>query len=189
MAAPVGAPGNAGLIRVGEIGGAHGVGGELRLRSFAATPSDIAAYSPLLAADGRPLVVSALRPIGGAPDMFIARIAGVASREAAQALAGTALYVPRERIAAGLGEQEYLHADLIGCRVETEGGRAIGEVVAVQNFGAGDLIEIALDGPHRTELVPFAERFVPVVDLAGRRIVIADASWPSADLFGGSARA
>lgn len=181
MATPDGAPANAELICVGEIAGPHGVSGELRLRSFAATSSDISAYSPLLLADGRSAGLSAPRPLGGAANMFIVRIAGVASRDAAQALAGTALYVPRERVAAGLAEHEYLHADLVGCRVETVAGQAIGEVVSVQNFGAGDLIEIALAGPHRTEFVPFAESFVPVVDLPGRRVVIAADPTSSAE--------
>jgi 16S rRNA processing protein RimM len=161
------------LIRVGEIAGAHGVRGEIRLRSFAATPADLAAYSPLLAADGkRCFLISALRA-GASPDLFIARLAGVDSREAAQALAGTALHVARQRVLESLAGEEFLHADLIGCRVELAGGKAVGEVVAVQNFGAGDLIEVALAGTRRTEFVPFAEAFVPIVDLAGRRVVLA----------------
>jgi 16S rRNA processing protein RimM len=178
LAAPSAAPEGDALLQVGEIVGAHGVNGEVRLRSFAATPSMIMGYSPLATADGGgSYVISALRPLGGAhPDMFVARIAGVASREAAQALAGTTLHVARGRVAAGLAETEFLHADLIGCRVE-RGGEVIGEVVAMQNFGAGDLIEIALQGARRTEFLLFAEAFVPLVDLAGRRIVIA------ADLF------
>jgi 16S rRNA processing protein RimM len=173
MAAPSGhSEGGAGL-RVGEIVGAHGLKGEVRLRSFAATSSKIMDYSPLATADGRACVIVALRPLGGAsPEMFVARIAGIADREAAQALAGTTLHVARERVRAELTEAEFLHADLIGCRVELD-GEVIGKVVAVQNFGAGDLIEIALQGARRTEFVPFAEAFVPVVDVPGRKIVIA----------------
>jgi 16S rRNA processing protein RimM len=168
-------PSRPALIRVGEILGAHGVRGEVRLRSFAAAPSEIAAYSPLSTSGGETsYVIAALRPLGSGSDLFIARIAGIASREAAEALAGAALHVPRERVEQDLSEQEFLQADLIGCEVETLGGKAIGKVVAVQNFGAGDLIEIALPGRRRTEFVPFAESFVPVVDLALRRIVIAE---------------
>jgi len=161
------------LIRIAEILGPHGLRGEVRLRSFAAPPSDIAAYSPLLSADGaRRYEVTALRPGGASPDIFIARLAGVATREEGEALAGLALHVARERLAIALEEGEFLHADLVGCRVETASGQPVGEVVAVQNFGAGDLVEIALAGTRRTELVPFAESFVPVVDLAHRRIVV-----------------
>ena len=161
------------LLRIGEILGAHGLRGEVRLRSFAADPAEIVSYSPLLAEDGkRSFAVTALRPAGRAPDLFVARLSGVTSRGAAEALAGTPLYVARERLLAGLGEEEFLHADLIGCRVETEAGKHVGEVVAVQNFGAGDLIEITLAGSRRTELLPFATRFVPRIDLAGRLIVV-----------------
>jgi 16S rRNA processing protein RimM len=166
------------LLPIGEILGAHGVKGEMRLRSFAATPSKIVDYSPLVTKDaGRSFAIAALRP-SGAPDIFVARFAGVSSREAAEALAGTRLHVRRERVAADLGETEFLHADLIGCRVE-RGGETIGKVVAVQNFGAGDLLEIVLEGTSRTEFLPFAKAFVPLVDLAGRRIVVAEGILPS----------
>jgi 16S rRNA processing protein RimM len=175
MAAPdrAAAPSRPALIRIGEIVGAHGLRGEVRLRSFAAEPADIKAYSPLLGADGaRICAIEALRPSGGAPDLFVARLAGIASRDAAEALAGTALHVARERLLGVLGEEEFLHADLIGCRVETEAGKLVGEIASVQNFGAGDLIEIALVGSRRTELLPFLERFVPLVDLGNRRVVV-----------------
>jgi len=174
MAAPARRPEPAGLIRIGELVGAHGLRGESRLRSFAENPADIAAYSPLVSADGgRSFAIGSLRPLGGAPDMFIARIAGIDSREAAEALAGTALHVGRERAAGGLAEDEYLHADLVGCKVETPDGKPIGEVAAIQNFGAGDLIEVRLAGSARTEFVPFAQAFVPVIDLAARKLVLA----------------
>ena len=175
MAAPAGSPVPApsSLIRVGEILGAHGVRGEVRLRSFAEVPSDIESYSPLVSADGaQSYVIEALRPLSSAPDLFVVRLAGVSDRDQADALKGTALHVGRERLLPALGDDEFLHADLVGCRVEAQDGRLIGEVVAVQNFGAGDLIEIALSGSRRTEFLPFAETFVPVVDLAGRRIVV-----------------
>ncbi len=172
-ATPSGSPEGSTLLPIGEILGAHGVKGEVRLRSFAQTPSKITDYSPLVTeGSARSFTISALRP-SGSPDIFVARLAGVASREAAEALAGTKLYVARETVAAELDETEFLHADLIGCRIE-RGGEIIGKVVAVQNFGAGDLLEIALQGTSRTEFLPFAEAFVPLVDLAGRRIVVAD---------------
>ncbi|SDR63225.1 16S rRNA processing protein RimM [Rhizobiales bacterium GAS191] len=180
MAAPAGAlePPRQ-LIRVGEIVGVHGVRGEVRLRSYAATPTDIARYSPLVSADGqRAYRLGGLRPLGSGTDMFIAHIAGVDTREAAEALAGTGLHVAREQVLAELEQEEFLHADLIGCRVELETGKTIGKIVSVQNFGAGDLIEIALEGVRRTEFLPFADAFVPLVDLAGRRVVVS--SDPSA---------
>jgi 16S rRNA processing protein RimM len=172
-------PPRADLIRVGELVGVHGVRGELRLRSYAAEPSDIVRYAPLLGSDGlRRFELVSLRPLASSPDMFIARIAGIDSRDAAEGLIGTALHVARGDLAADLEEEEFLYADLIDCRVELADGKVIGKIVAVQNFGAGDLIEIALDGVRRTEFLPFAQDFVPVVDLAGRRVVVA--SDPSA---------
>jgi 16S rRNA processing protein RimM len=173
MTPPSGPPEGSPLLRIGEILGAHGVKGEVRLRSFAAPPSRIADYSPLVTEGGaRSVTLSKLRP-SAAPDIFVARLDGVASREAAQALVGTKLHVARDLVAEGLDEAEFLHADLIGCSVE-RGGETIGKVVAVQNFGAGDLLEIALQGTSRTEFLPFTEAFVPLVDLARRRIVIAE---------------
>jgi 16S rRNA processing protein RimM len=178
MAPPSGPPEGSPLLRIGEILGAHGVKGEVRLRSFAAPPPRIAYYSPLVTeGTARSLTISALRP-SGAPDIFVARLTGVASREAAEALAGTKLHVARDLVAEGLAETEFLHADLIGCRVE-HGGEMIGKVVAVQNFGAGDLLEVALQGTTRTEFLPFAEAFVPHVDLVRRKIVVADGLLPS----------
>ncbi|MBV9569311.1 MAG: 16S rRNA processing protein RimM [Hyphomicrobiales bacterium] len=173
MAAPSGSPEGVVLLPIGEILGAHGVKGEVRLRSFAQTPAKIADYSPLMTQNGeRSFAIASLQP-GGSPEIFVARLIGIASRDAAEALAGTRLHVPRERVAINLEESEFLHADLIGCRVE-RGGETIGKVVAVQNFGAGDLLEIALQGTSRTEYLPFAEAFIPLVDVVRRRLVVAE---------------
>ncbi|MBV9113709.1 MAG: 16S rRNA processing protein RimM [Hyphomicrobiales bacterium] len=178
MAAPSGSPEGSMLLPIGEILGAHGVRGQVRLRSFAQTPSKIAEYSPLMTQDGeRSFAISSLRP-GGSPEIFIAYLIGIESRDAAEALTGTRLHVPRDQVAADLDETEFLHADLIGCRVE-RGGETIGKVVAVQDFGAGDLLEIALRGTSRTEFLPFDEACIPLVDLAQRRIVIAEGLFSS----------
>jgi 16S rRNA processing protein RimM len=175
MAAPAGKPEPATdrLIRIAEILGAHGLRGEVRLRSFASDPSSIKAYSPLSDAAGGRFTVSALRQAGATADLFIARLSGIERREAAERLAGTPLYVDRERLLSGLADGEFLHADLIGCEVETRAGKAVGKVIAVQNFGAGDLIEIAFAGSRRTEFLPFAESFVTSVDLEKRRVIVA----------------
>jgi len=176
--APSGSPEDGALLAIGEILGAHGVTGAVRLRSFAEMPAKIAEYCPLVTENGeRSFAIASLRP-GGSPEIFVAQFVGIASRNAAEALAGTRLHVPRERVAARLKETEFLHADLIGCDVE-RGGERIGKVVAVQNFGAGDLLEVALMGHSRTEFLPFAEAFVPVIDLAQRKILIADGVLPS----------
>jgi 16S rRNA processing protein RimM len=141
------------------------------LRSFAETPSDIKGYSPLLGPEGAGrYAISALRPTGTGQGMFIAALDGVGSREAAQALVGTTLYVARDNLPSRQHE-EYLHVDLVGCQASGLDGRLVGEVVAVQDFGAGDLIEIRRGS--RTEFVPFTQAFVPVVDIEERRLVLA----------------
>jgi 16S rRNA processing protein RimM len=157
-------------ICLGQIGAAHGVGGEVRLRSFTAEPAAIADYGPLQTEDGRVLQIEALRP---AKDHFIARLSGVRDRDAASALASTKLYVPRERLPEPQAPGEFYHADLVGLAVFDRAGAKVGTVVAIHNFGAGDLIEVQEAAGGRTQLVPFDEATVPVVDIAAGRIVVA----------------
>jgi len=158
-----------GRILLGRIVAAHGVRGEVLVRSYADTPKDIGAYGPLFAPTlGRTLQ---LRVVRVTPKGVIARIAGVSDRNAAEALAGTDLYVDRSQLPAA-ADGEFYHADLIGLAAFAPDGGAIGRVVAVHNFGAGDLIEVALADSRRTEHIPFTDSFVPEVDLAGGRIVV-----------------
>ena len=140
--------------------GAHGVTGEVRLKLFT---DDLAAY-PVLDAGGRTLTLKSLRP---GPNGAVARFAEIADRNAAEALRGTALTVPRSALPP-LGEGEYYHADLLGLPCISTTGEALGHVVAIENFGAGDVIEIERpDGkrfmaPMKAEAVPewSAERLV-----------------------------
>jgi 16S rRNA processing protein RimM len=103
--------------------------------------------------------------------MVVAKFDGIADRDLAAALTNIKLYVPRERLPKAR-RGEYYHTDLIGLRVETAEGENIGEIVAVQNFGAGDLLEIARDG-RDTALIPFTAEFVPEIDIAAGRAIIA----------------
>jgi len=165
---------------VGEFGRAHGLKGEVRLKSHTGDPQAIAGYKPLLAADGRTISLKSVRQApGGVPDLLIAVVNGVATREAAEALNRVQLYVERDKLPPPDEEDEFLLADLIGLSVETEAGEAIGTVVAVPNYGGGDLLEIAPVAKGPTALLPFTKAFVPVVDLAKKRIVAA----PPDDLF------
>jgi 16S rRNA processing protein RimM len=155
-------------VCLGQIGAAHGVGGEVRLYSFTAEPEAIASYGPLETDDGRAFTIESLRP---AKDHFVARLSGIGDREAARALVNAKLYVPRERLPdpeAG----EFYHADLIGLAVVDRAGHRLGRVVAVRNFGAGDLIEVRGDAGSETQLLPFDEAHVPAVDMVAGTIVV-----------------
>ncbi len=156
-------------ICVGQIGAAHGVRGEVRLRSFTADPRAIVDYGPLETEDGSVFRIEELRQ---AKDHFVARLAGLSDREAARALANTKLYVPRDRLPEPEGPDEFYHADLIGLAVVDPAGQALGTVVAVHNFGAGDLIEVRPHAGGKTQLLPFDEATVPEVDIAAGRIVV-----------------
>jgi len=168
------APGDAErCVLVGEFGRAHGVRGEVRLKSFTADPTGIAAYGALATEAGRTLTLKGVRPApGGAPDMLIASIDGVADRDGAEALNGVRLYVARSRLPALAGSDEFYHADLVGLRVEDPRGQVIGAVKAVQDFGAGDLLEIVPQDGGDSLYVAFTEAFVPLVDIPGGRVVV-----------------
>ncbi|EKE45685.1 16S rRNA-processing protein RimM [Oceaniovalibus guishaninsula JLT2003] len=154
-------------ICVGVIGGAFGVRGEVRLKSYCADPAAIADYGPLRTEDGATFAVTLQRPI---KDGYAARLSGIATPEAAEALRGKRLFAPRDRLPA-LPDEEYYHADLIGLGVVGPGGAMLGRVLAVVNHGADDLLEIAPEGGGETVLLPFTRKAVPTVDLAAGRIV------------------
>ncbi|MGA8602570.1 MAG: ribosome maturation factor RimM [Beijerinckiaceae bacterium] len=161
-------------ILVGAFGAAHGIRGEVRLKSFTANPAAIGIYGPLQDESGtRHFMIEALRPIG--KDLLVARVNGVSDRNAAEALNGTELFVSRDALPAP-DEGEFYHADLIGSRVEDDQGRVFGSVVAVHNFGAGDILEIAPStdaADQTTAMLAFTRALVPVVDVEGGRIVVA----------------
>ena len=156
-------------VCLGQIGAAHGVRGEVRLRSFTSDPAAIADYGPLETEDGRVFEIETLRP---AKDHFVVRLSGIRDRDAASALANTKLYVPRERLPETAEPDEFYHADLVGLAVIDRAGTKLGTVVAIHNFGAGDLIEVRADTGGNTELVPFDTTHVPAVDIASGKIVV-----------------
>ena len=158
-----------GMALLGRITGAQGLKGEVRIATFTEVPENIAAYGPLTAADGRIFRIEALRPVKGA--VVAARLAGVADRTAAEALGGVDLHVSRECLPAP-DEDEWYYDDLIGLTAVSPEGAVIGEVVAVQNYGAGDLLEIRKAGERQTLLVAFTEAAVPGVDIAAGRVVV-----------------
>ena len=155
-------------VLAGIITAAHGIKGEVKLKSFTADPRAIAAYGPLLASTGERFEIARLK---ARKDGFIATLKGVGDRNKAETLKGVELFVPRNRLPALQDDEVYIH-DLIGATVVDGSGEIFGTVVAVPNFGAGDLIEIRPDGSRDTVLVPFARSYVPEIDLAKREIVI-----------------
>ena len=134
-------------ICLGQIGAAHGVRGEVRLHSFTSDPAAITSYGPLESEDGRVFEIESLRP---AKNHFVARLAGIGDRNTAERLANLKLYVPRERLPAPEEPDEFYHADLIGLAVVDRAGAKLGIVVAIHNFGAGDLIEVRPDAGGNT---------------------------------------
>jgi 16S rRNA processing protein RimM len=155
-------------ICVARIGAAHGVRGEVKLWTFTEDPFAVKRYGPLRTQDGaRQFEVTQAREAKG---HLVATLKGIATREDAERLNGVELYVARDKLPA-TAEDEYYHADLIGLAAVTPLNEPLGRVVAIHNFGAGNLIEIA--PPHgATMLLPFTNAVVPSVDLAGGRVVI-----------------
>jgi 16S rRNA processing protein RimM len=156
-------------VCVAEIGAAHGIAGEVRLRAFTADPLTVTQFGPLQAEDGRDVAIATVRP---GKDCLIARIAGVGDRTAAERLRNVKLYVPREKLPAIDEPETFYHADLIGLTAVGPDGAAFGRVVAVQNFGAGDLLEIAPAAGGPTVLLPFTDAAVPLVDVPNGRVVV-----------------
>lgn len=158
------------LVLLGRFGAAHGVRGEIRLQSFTADPLAIASYGPLTDESGaRAFRLLSVRPQG--KDMLVARVEGVTDRAGAEALRGVELYVTRDKLP-GPEEDEFYLADLVGLRAETLDGTLIGPVVAVRNFGAGDILEVAPEAGGETLMFPFTKAVVPTVDVTGGRVVI-----------------
>lgn len=156
-------------ICVGAITGAFGVAGEVRLKSFCADPTAIADYGPLYTEDGcRSFVVKLTRPVAGG---LGARVTGIKTKEEADALRGTELFVDRTRLPS-LPDDEFYHSDLIGLQAVDTGGVMLGSVVAVHNHGAGDILEITGPGRKSALMLPFTMAAVPTVDLAAGRVVV-----------------
>jgi 16S rRNA processing protein RimM len=155
-------------VLVGIVVGAQGVRGRVRIKSFTQDPMAVGAYGPLADEAGKRSFT--LRAIGLSRGAVLAEIAGLADRNAAEALKGTKLYVERSALG-GTDEGEYFEADLIGLKAEDGEGRVLGRVKALFNFGAGPLMELEREGGG-TQLLAFTDANVPVVDIAGGRVVV-----------------
>ncbi|MGO8908425.1 MAG: ribosome maturation factor RimM [Bradyrhizobium sp.] len=156
-------------ICVARIGAAHGVRGAVKLWTFTEDPLAVKRYGRLATMDGaRHFEVASAREAKG---HLVATLKGVTTREEAERLNGIELYIAREELP-DTDENEYYHADLIGLAAVTTANEPLGRVVAIHNFGAGDIIEIAPPS-GTTILLPFSNAVVPTVDIAGGRVIIA----------------
>jgi 16S rRNA processing protein RimM len=163
-------------VCIGAITGVRGIRGEVRIKSFTADPSDVAAYGPVSDEAGeRSYTINVTAHVKG---QIIARLDGIDDRDAAEALKGTKLYVPKN-VLPEPGDGAFYQDDLIGLRVETEEGSRLGTVKSMHNFGAGDIIEIAPEndggkyGGNDGLMLPFTTEVVPVVDVERGLIVVA----------------
>ena len=149
------------MISVGAITGAHGIKGEVKLKSFTSNPQAIASYGPLTSKGGEQFTITKLR---AQKDGFIASLKGVSDRNRAEALRGTELFVARSKLPDAETDEPYAH-DLIGMRVVIDSGEELGTLVDMPNYGAGDLLEIERAGQRDTLLIPYAESYVVSEDL------------------------
>ncbi|MCY3878204.1 MAG: ribosome maturation factor RimM [Rhodobacteraceae bacterium] len=155
------------LICVGTILGAFGVSGQVRLRSHCEIPEAIADYGTLSTQDNARHFD--IRIFGNRKNFLIAEVKNLQSREEAEQLKGTRLFADRARFPE-TGEDEFYHADIIGLSVYDQFGSHRGEIRSVENYGAGDLLEI--ESANGTELIPFTREAVPDIDIGQGRAVV-----------------
>jgi 16S rRNA processing protein RimM len=169
------------LVLVARFGAPQGVRGEARLQSFTADPMAIGGYGPLSdAGRTRDFSFERLRPLKD--DLLIVKVLGVQTREAAAALTGLELFARRDRLPAPSAD-EFYYDDLVGLAAATADGRRLGRVVAVSNYGAGDILEVAPEHGGEALLLPFTRAVVPAIDFETGRMVVA----PPVEIDGGEA--
>ncbi len=162
------------FVCVGAIAAAHGIRGEVKVKAFTADPLGVGAYGPVTTDRGQVLKLKVLREQG---DAVIARVDGVTDRNGAEALRGLKLYVSRASLPAPEDEDEFYHADLLNLAVEDQAGETLGRIASIQDFGAGDMIEIAL-AQGGSAYLAFTRDIVPTVDVKGGRVIVAPpAGW------------
>ncbi len=157
-----------GTVLVGVITGAHGIKGEVKLKSFTSEPSSIGRYGPLQSASGQVFEIVKLKL---ARDDFIASLKGVTDRNQSELLKGIELFVARDRLPKLTSGEAYAH-DLMGQNVLLEDGSPLGKLVAMPNYGAGDLLEIERAAGSETLLIPFTSAFVPQTDFSTGTITV-----------------
>lgn len=155
-------------VQLAVIGAAHGIRGEVKVKSFTSDPTALGDYGPLRSHDGRIFTVSTIRPVRNG---VVVRFKEIADRDAAEGLAGTQLFIGRAALPDDLDEDEFYHADLIGLTVRDRLGETIGTVTAIHDFGAGDVVEVR-SGKRAAMMVPFSVAAIPEVHVGEGFIVI-----------------
>lgn len=157
-------------VCLGKIVGAHGIKGEVKVKSFTAVDKGIATYGPLENKDGTKTFE--LKVTGHSKDLLRAKIKGIDDRTRAETLTGTELYAPRGILPEVVAEETYYEADLLGLKVLDENKSEVGKVIGFYNFGAGDILEIKLKS-GRSEMLPFNKSYVPEINLSDGFIIVA----------------
>ena len=160
--------GASGHVLVGVIVGAHGIKGEVKLKSFTSDPLSIGRYDPLQSSSGQQFEIAKLK---AAKDDFIASLKGIGNRNEAEALKGTELFVARDKLPKLKIHETYAH-DLIGLDILLDDGSRLGKLVGMPNYGAGDLLEVEVIGNTETILIPFTNAFVPQNDFTSGKIIV-----------------
>ena len=155
-------------VVLARLGAAHGLKGEIRITVFAEDPESLITYGPLDLSGGATTRITGLRVAGKG---LVARLDGVKDRTAAEALNGVELSIARDRLPDDLDEDDFYYADLIGLDARDWSGSLLGKVLAVHDFGAGDILELRLaDG--KSAMIPFSRAAVPEIDLAQGQLVV-----------------
>jgi 16S rRNA processing protein RimM len=157
------------LIALGVFGAPQGIRGEVRIKSYTRDPKAVAAYGPLTDGRGARFVLESVRLLKD--EMLVARLEGIANREAAAALTGVELFARREQLPSP-DEDEFYHDDLVGLAAVSRDGAPLGRVVSLNNYGAGDILEIRPEGGGESLLLPFTKAVAVEIDFHAGRIMI-----------------
>ena len=144
------------LISVAVITGAHGIRGEVKLKSFTADPQAVASYGPLFSSAGEIFEIIKLKPVTAD---FIASFKSVTDRNKAESLKGTELFIKRTQLPKPASDEIYMH-DLIGTTVYGANDVILGTITGFENFGAGDLMDVQIEGRSDTVLIPYTKNFI-----------------------------
>jgi 16S rRNA processing protein RimM len=156
------------MVVMAQIGRAHGLKGEVHAQSFTADPLALTDYGDLTDAKGRVFKIAAMRAQGTG---LVLRLAGVTTREAAEALNGVELLLPRDALPETEDDDDFYHTDLIGLNAVSTESETLGKILAVHNFGAGDMLEMRLNS-GKSVFVPFTKAAVPTVSVKSGTVTL-----------------